>query len=445
MKNVVSKNLIDLSNLLDRPIYIVGGAVRDFLLGNKMQDFDLAGSILPGDIKNQLEGSKFHVTKASDRLGTVRIVVKGEAFEYTTFRKDSYDMSGGHTPIEVGFVDDIIVDSRRRDFTINAIYYDFKADEFLDFNGGIEDLKNKIIRTPLSPKQTFKEDALRILRVIRLAAELGFSVEEKTYIASKEMLPGIKNISYERIQEEFNKIILADSKNNINNAHVKGFLGLYELGALEYIFPEILSCVGVKQNPKFHKFNVFEHIVEVFKYSKPILSERLSALLHDLGKANYADKCNMSGHADESVEYAKGFLKRMKYSSAMINKVLTIVKMHMFDSNEKKTELKRMHFIQENYKYIDDIISFKEADKRGKTDDPQTPIIPLKKTKQEMESKKIPFSVKDLPVNGKDLIDLSIKESERAKVLSVLLKAIAENNLLNDRDKALEYIKNNFK
>ncbi|HHX49662.1 MAG TPA: CCA tRNA nucleotidyltransferase [Clostridiales bacterium] len=445
MKNAISKNLIDLANLLDKPIYIVGGAVRDFLLGNKIQDIDLAGSMSPKEIAKQLKGTKFHITKTTEKLGTVRIVVNGETFEYTTFRKDSYDLLGGHTPIEVGFVDDIVIDSKRRDFTINAIYYDLLSDEFLDFNNGILDLKNKVLRTPKDPKQTFQEDALRILRVIRFAAELGFLVEEKTYEAAKEMLPGIKNISHERIQDEFNKIILADSKNNIKNAHVKGFLGLHKLGMLEYIFPEILSCIGVKQNPKFHKYKVFEHIIEVFKNSKPVLTERLAALLHDLGKANYKNQLNMSGHAKESVLYSKAFLERMKYSKAITNKVLIIVKTHMFDSNQQQTELERMHFIQENYKYIDDIISFKKADIKGKTDSIKLLNIPLEKTKKEMEKNKIPFEIKDLPVSGKDLIELSIEESKRTKALQSLLKETAKDYTLKNRANALEYIKNNFK
>lgn len=443
MKNVISKNLSDLIKLIDKPIYIVGGAVRDFLLGVKIQDIDLAGKLMPEELAKKLEGSKFKVDKASQRLGTVRIIAKGEAFEYTTFRKDSYDLSGKHTPIEVGFVDDIKVDAKRRDFTINSIYYDFYADEFLDYNGGIEDLRNKIIRTPLSPKQTFKEDALRILRAIRLASEINFKVEVNTYHAAKESLPGLKNISYERIQEEFNKIILSDTRNNIEYAHHKGFLGLYQLGALEHIFPEILPCIEVKQHPKYHKFDVFNHIVEVFKYSKPNLIQRLSALLHDLGKAEYKGSYFMQGHAEASIKYAKEFLQRMKYSRSITSSVLKVVETHMFNPYSKQ-RFELIHFIQDNYRYIDEIIDFQKADKMGKVDSKKTYNCPLEETKAFMIENNVPFGIKDLPVGGQDLIDASIQESQRSNVLRALLKETALDFSLTSKDKALAFIKSHM-
>ena len=444
MKSILPKNLIELSNLLSKPIYVVGGAVRDFLIGSSISDIDLAGALTPDELTKELKDSLFRLDKASARLGTVIIHKDGEAYEYTTFRKDSYDMTGFHTPVSTSFVESIELDTFRRDFTINAIYYEISTGNFIDYSGGIGDIKKKTIRTTREAAKTFEEDALRILRAVRLSAELSFSISEETRVAAKSLVNTIDKISRERIADEFNKIILADVKHGFPQAHYNGIMMLDNIGVLEYIVPELIKTKGVEQKREYHSYDVFGHIMEVFKLSRADLVLRLVALLHDTGKAYVEQNAStMKGHEKISVEHARKFLNRFKYSNAVKKAVTSIIDVHMFNTKANESEVDMMHFIQDNYAYIDAIIEFKCVDKCGSG--LECPMLAschqLQQSLYKMKDEKLPFKVKDLCVDGKDLIELKVAETDRSKVLKDLLKETIRNHQLLDRERALEYIK----
>jgi tRNA nucleotidyltransferase (CCA-adding enzyme) len=287
MQIELSKNLIKLAQLFTSPLYVVGGHVRNSLLGIESFDVDLASDLTPQQVAELLDGTEFSLASINKRLGTLKIIVIGgrESFEYTTFREDSYPQSGAHSPQEVCFTNDILTDAKRRDFKANAVYYDILQDKIIDLLGGLNDIKHRVISTTRSPMEVFSEDGLRILRMVRQACELGFDIDGNTFKVAAENVDLLKDISAQRIREELIKIINADHKYPsliLPNAHERGIRLLDELGALKYVLPDLAESKGFNQHSKFHCHDVFEHTMIVFKNCPP--SARIAALLHDLAK-----------------------------------------------------------------------------------------------------------------------------------------------------------------
>lgn len=238
MKIVVSENLVELARKLRRyaPLYVVGGYVRNSLMGISAGDVDLASKISPEKLENILKGSKFEVKERNKKLGTMLIRCDNELWEYSTFRKDNYDFGGKHVPKTVDFVEDIREDARRRDFTINAIYYDINKDEIIDIYSGIYDLQKRIIRTVETPSYVFENDGLRILRMIRFACELGFKIDRQTFLMAKKMAYRLRDITGTRKFQELTKILNSPTKYSVSkkDAHMTGlnlinYLGLWPL------------------------------------------------------------------------------------------------------------------------------------------------------------------------------------------------------------------------
>lgn len=224
---IANEKLYKLSQLLDSPLYLVGGAVRNSILGLPLGDYDTASANLPNDVVSKLKGTEFTVLAEYPRTGTVLIGSDEFKTEHTTFRTDSYPINSGvHSPERVEFTTDIEIDALRRDFTVNAIYYNLTSDIIVDPTGGIDDLKKRELRTVDDPKRVLGEDALRIMRLVRLRAELGFGIESMTLAVASELGARVKDISRERITDEYIKTLKGATKYGINDVSISESLTL---------------------------------------------------------------------------------------------------------------------------------------------------------------------------------------------------------------------------
>lgn len=441
-------SLTRLASIFPVPLYVVGGAVRDFLLGYELGDFDIASAMSPAAVIDFISrlAPDFKIDPTSKKLGTLKISNGADDFEYTCFRKDSYGQDGKHLPEEVEFVDSVETDSFRRDFTINSIYYDIKSGDFIDYTGGVEDLKNKIIRAVRNPDLVLNEDALRILRMVRFACTFGFSIEESTYQSAINNVSNLAQIAPERIKDEFNKIIVADTLHGIKNAHVQGVKMLTEINAMQYIIPELLSGIGVEQKAEFHKYDVYNHILSVFEVAPEKI--RLAALFHDIAKPIQKESTgHMAGHDYTGSKIAEERLKALKYSNKEIAFVKSLVLNHMYDLNCETKENKLRIFIRRNEDILDDLIALKIADRIGggvKKEESES-ASRMRSLLEEMRKAKVPFSVKDLPVSGQDLINLNVPPKFRSLAFEALLDRGSYDYSVHERDAALKFLANYLK
>lgn len=428
-------------------LYEVGGAVRDEMLGIKSFDIDVCSQLTVDDVKTMLLTSDFVVSDKNLRMGTVHISCGDFVCEYTTFRTDSYDVaSGNHTPKGVCFTTDMSLDARRRDFKCNALYKDVSSGEIIDLLGGTDDVKNKIISTADAPKIVFEADGLRVLRMVRFACELGFDVEQETFEVAKQNAWRVKDIAAERIADELKKIFVSDTKHpslNLRDAHVKGIKMLDELGLVDLLLPELASLKGVQQPKQYHLYDAYEHSLKAYEFAPPRL--RLAALLHDVGKAEAISlNGNMHDHARIGAHMADEICKRLKLPVAQRKRVVRLVELHMTDINGDMSESKLRRFVALDYDVIFDLCDLMDADalaSSGKIGRENR----IRKIALQMQRDGTPLSVKDLSVDGNDLVALGVDEKRRGEILHELWLDTVMNPALADRDKALSYIERKTK
>lgn len=423
----VSDKLIKLAKLLDNSLYIVGGYVRDSMLNYPACDIDLAAIFTPEEIFALLKDTDYVVNYTAEKLMTLSITCQNERYEYTTFRTDNYSI--GHMPDNIKTTKDLSIDALRRDFKINAIYYDISKQLIVDPLGGLEDVKNKIISTTRSGEEVFSEDGLRLMRLVRLSAELNFQVEESTLAAAKKFAYKIIEISIERIRDELDKILLADKKYGTAYAHVKGLNLLTDIGVMEFILPELTQGIGMPQRKDFHKYDVYNHILNTVKYADSNI--RLAALMHDIGKpVCYKQNGKYIGHEIEGEKLTDRILNRFKYPKKVVSETKRLVLGHMFDLKMDARENTVRQYAQKYYDIIDKIYMLKQADYLGggRSEGICPSAKRLMETYKDMVKEGVPFSVKDLKVNGKDLIALGVPQNRRAEALKELLK---ESALIN--------------
>ena len=421
-----------LQERVSAPLYLVGGAVRNELLGLPISDIDLCGGLSPERLADELDGL-FSVKDVNPRIGTVKLFGEGDSFEYTAFRKDSYPLSSGrHEPLEVTFVSTPEEDAFRRDFTVNAIYKKLTDGAILDPTGGLADLEKRRLRTTREPEAVFSEDGLRLLRLVRLAAELGFDVEEKTFAAAKKYAPLLKDISPERKREELERILVADRKYGKEGAVYRALILLRDLGLYPYFLPELEEGIGVTQPSKYHKYDVFEHILHTVAAAPPHL--RLEALLHDVGKPLCRRRDgNFYMHSLESAIMTERILRELRYSNERINRAVEIVRWHMFDFNGEASENKKRRFVQREWDLLEDIVALKHADSVG-TGYFERNIFAdeLLALKEKMKEEGVPVKIKDLPIRGDALEKWGIEPRLRSAVLRTLLERQADEGALRD-------------
>jgi len=319
--------------------FIVGGAVRDVLLGMNPKDVDVATDLLPRDLEKIF--GKGRVNFVGESFGVAIVKHMGEHVEVATFRKDG-EYSDGRRPDTVEFSDSPETDSQRRDLTINALFFDPVDNVILDFHGGLEHIDNGIIKTVGEPEDRFSEDFLRMLRVVRFASRLGFTVENRTARAIIKMADRILDISGERIFMELEKMVTRTPVGSIRL--------LDELGLLKRILPEVYAMKGVEQPPHYHpEGDVFVHTMLMLDEMKKPASQELafSVLFHDIGKPPTASINKKGfpcfyGHEEKGAEMAMSIFKRLKCSNKLSNAVCSVIENHVRFAGMSKCRLSKI-------------------------------------------------------------------------------------------------------
>jgi len=438
------QSLTDLAKKLNRPIYIVGGYVRNQFCGLPLKaDIDIA-SDFDGELFKKAGARAVVINK---KLCTMQIKYEGDNFEYTPFRKEKYADGGHHSPISVEFISDINEDAKRRDFTANSIYYDVLNKKIVDPSGGAEDAKNKVLRCH-DAEFVFKSDGLRLMRLVRLSAELGYKIDENTKTAAIGFRHQLKDISAERKRDELNKILYADKKYGIVDAHYHGIKMLHELGLWEFILPS-MTKMEITQNPKWHKFNVLEHTNMAVKHCDGSINNlRLAALMHDTGKPVCQEMFGkMHGHAAVSGEIALRELGQagLKYSKATVNEVVKLCELHMYDLDLNTSDAKMMLFCAENFDVLEKLQALKYADAKA-TGKNEADIIPPRFLyfRDKLAAEGAPIKISDLKIDGHDAIKVGFKARKIKAVLYELWKECIMNPRLNNREWLLEQLKKRY-
>lgn len=417
--------------------YIVGGSVRDSQIGSSLpKDYDVTTNALPEEIIRLFNKT----IPTGIEHGTVTVMINGVGYEVTTYRIDGKYLDN-RRPNDVTFVSNLKEDLARRDFTINALAYN-EEKGLVDYFGGIEDLRNRIIRAVGEPNKRFQEDALRMLRAIRFSSRLDFNIEEKTLEAIKANCDLILNVSNERIRDELCKMLVSDNPE-------KALKLLEETKLLKRILPELQLTVGFNQQNPHHNKDIFEHILAVVEKCPSKLNLRLAALLHDIGKPQCftIDKKGIGhfyGHDKKSVILSEKILRRLKFDNQSISEVCILVKEHM-NLLEKPTDSSVKRLINRVGKdLLNDLFVLQRADAL----DSVSPEIRLKEIDRVEErandiiESKVPLSTKELAVNGKVLMEeFSLNPGkEIGDMLKFLLDKVLENPQLNSRDKLLDIV-----
>ncbi len=437
----------------DAEIYIVGGAVRDLILGREVNDWDFTTNLTPEEMKKLFPKNSFY----NNTFGTLSIVEKdGEIFEVTTFRTERGYSDGRH-PDEIKWGKTLAEDLERRDFTINALAIELnppvfqtpslekgglKTNQFeiIDMFEGQKDLENKLIRTVGNPDERFGEDALRLMRAVRIAGQIGFSIEEKTLESIKKNAGLIKNIAGERIRDELFKILLSSTPS-------EGIELLKESGLMTEIIPELINGVGMSQKGH-HIDDVWTHNLKTLdncQSNNPIT--RLAALLHDVGKPKSmrddGKEKTFHNHEVYGSRIAVEIGKRLRLSNKELDQLFRLVRWHMFTVQETQTDKAVRRFIRNvTPDYIDEMIALRRADRLGSGAKETSWRWELFKERI-VEVQKQPFAVRDLKVNGLDVMEiLGIKPGPKiGEVLNNIFKEVEEKPELNNREILLEKIK----
>ena len=412
--------------------YMVGGCVRDSVLGRKPNDYDICTSATPDEILKAFPDKEIIPTGLQH--GTVTILINKEPFEVTTYRIDG-DYSDNRRPDNVTFTKNLVEDLRRRDFTINAMAYNPKTGLIDPFNG-MEDIKYKKIRCVGSAEDRFNEDALRILRAIRFEAQLGFAGLPETMFEIERQYDRLKNISIERINSEFCKIVASEQ--------FCVELVLYP-NVFSLFIPELKDLIGFQQNNPYHAYDVFDHTVHAIeKCESDDLVVRLAVFFHDFGKPHsYQDGedgiRHFKGHGKVSAEITDSIMKRLRFDNETRNNVVELVYYHDATFEVGNKYVKRwLNKIGE--KQFRRLLVIRKADIKGQKPDYEESRIEkinnIENILEEILSEKSCFSLKDLAVNGNDVKEvMKLKEGKDIGYwLNEILKRVIDGELENNKD-----------
>ena len=430
-----AKHIIETIQRAGFEAYIVGGCVRDSLLGREPEDWDITTSAKPWQIKEMFD----RTIDTGIQHGTVTVMLDKEGFEVTTYRIDGKYEDGRH-PREVIFTPSLIEDLKRRDFTINAMAYNEEGG-LIDVFGGLRDMEEKTIRCVGDPKERFSEDALRIMRAIRFSAQLGYGIEKRTKEAIRVMSPALKGISAERIQVELVKLIISPHPDYLREA--------YETGVTKVILPEFDQAMDTPQNHPHHKYNVGEHTLAALIQTEPDRILRLSVLLHDIGKPSTlsTDEKGVNhfyGHASVGAQMAEKILKRLRFDNDTISQVSKVVRYHDY-GNEWDPDMRmvRRAVNKIGQDVFPLLFPIKRADILA-----QSGYLQAEKLErlgkwhmlyQEVLKQRQCVSLKDLAVTGSDLIALGMKPGRKlGEALQGLLELVMEDPELNQKEKLLQ-------
>ena len=415
--------------------YVVGGCVRDFFLGKEAHDWDICTSATPDEVCELMDALDIPVYKTGIQHGTVTVSFYCKRFEVTTFRVDG-EYEDNRRPSRVEFVCDVVEDLSRRDFTINAMAYS-DADGLIDPWGGYSDLDAKLIRCVRNPDDRFREDALRIMRALRFASTLGFTIEEKTAAAIHRNKHLLKNISAERIRDEMCKLLCGRNVLDIL---------LEYADVMAVIIPELKPCIGFEQNNPYHKHTVYEHAAwAVNNYLGNDISIKLALLLHDIGKPEcYSEDSNgvghFYGHSAASERIAEGVLKRLRFDNRTTDEVRTLVLYHDADIKPAFTPVRRW-LSKVGYQMLEKLVTIRlvdiSAQKTGNTPGTDQRIADCFTVTEMMKIvswENACLRIRDLVVKGGDIMRECGVESGPivGEVLKHLLNKVLDGKIEND-------------
>ena len=419
--------------------YAVGGCVRDSILGRVPDDWDITTSATPFETKALFE----RTFDTGIEHGTITVLLDKDAFEVTTYRVDGKYEDSRH-PKEVTFTRCLSEDLLRRDFTINAMAYN-DTEGLVDIFGGMEDLQAKIIRCVGNAKARFGEDALRILRAVRFAAQLGFEIEEETRDGIRELAPTLANISAERIQVELIKMLVSPNPAMIRTA--------YELGITKVILPEFDAMMETEQETKHHMYSVGEHTIKAMENIRADKVLRLTMLFHDIGKPvmkTFDEKgaAHFKMHDVKSAEMTKMILRRLKFDNDTLNKVHKLVQYHDYRiPATTKSVRKAMNLI--GTELFPAYLEVQRADTLAQSlymrEEKLANLDGKYACYQEIIEKQQCVSLKDLAISGSDLIAAGMQPGKQIGViLNGLLEMVIEEPSYNTKEKLLELKELNF-
>ena len=412
--------------------YLVGGCVRDLLLGHKPKDWDVTTNAKPADIQACFENTFYE-----NEYGTVGVVNEEasdetlKVVEVTPYRTEGA-YSDARRPDSVSFGESLEEDLKRRDFTINAFAYSASKGELIDLYEGEKDLKERVIRTVGKPADRFSEDALRMLRAVRLSAELGFTIEVETEKATAESADLLAKISKERVRDEFCRILLADKP-------MEAIGLMHKVGLLRYVLPDLERGRGVKQN-QAHKYDVWEHNLRTLQHAADkqwTLELRLAALLHDISKPEtrrYSDEkkdWTFHGHDVVGGRLSKKILADLKFPKKTAEKISSLVRWHMFFSDPDQITLSAVRRTIKNIgqENIDDLLNLRICDRIGTGRPKEQPFRFRKYKSMVEEALRDPISVTMLALDGAKLMEL-LKEKPGPRIgwiLHALLEEVLED------------------
>jgi tRNA nucleotidyltransferase (CCA-adding enzyme) len=414
-------------------VYLVGGCLRDLILGREVKDWDLATDFTPERLRPLFR----RVHEVGARFGTLLIPAGGAIYEVTTFRTEC-DYRDGRHPDTVAYTRELEDDLKRRDFTMNAMAWTPGTERIVDPHGGLYDMTRREIRAVGEPRARFREDALRLLRAVRQATELDFRINDATFSAIREEAAGLKRVSAERIRDELNKILMSEMPS-------RGFQLLHETGLLAIVLPELDATYGAQQN-RFHAFDVFHHSL----YSADAapandLVVRWAALLHDIAKPQTVGdndgERTFYGHQVLGARIARRILQRLRFSNEEIERITHLVYHHMFYYQEEWTDSAIRRFVRTvGLESIPELITMRLADMtgNGRRSGDRTPLHQLLQHVERVMQRDAALTVKDLAIDGHDLMELGLTPGPGfGRILRALLEQVLDHPERNEREALL--------
>lgn len=413
--------------------YAVGGCVRDSVLSREPKDWDITTSARPGEVKTLFR----HTIDTGIQHGTVTVMVDHEGFEVTTYRIDGEYKDARH-PEKVTFTPDLLSDLKRRDFTINAMAYN-RRDGLVDAFDGISDLKNGVIRCVGNAGERFSEDALRMLRAVRFSAQLGFEIERETREAVSRLSESIARVSAERIQAELVKLLVSDYPGELITAYETGLTGVF--------LPEFNVMMETPQNNPHHCYSVGEHTVEAVKQAPADKVLRLVMLLHDVAKpvCRTTDEKGIDhfyGHPARGSKMAGQILRRLKFDNDTTERVCRLIMWHDENPRLEKSAVRKAVSKAGTEQYPA-LFAVKRADigaqSRYRQAEKLSYVDSYEQMYEEIIARQECLTLKQLAVNGKDLIEAGMKPGkEVGEALAALLAYVLEEPERNTKEKLLE-------
>ena len=423
--------------------YIVGGAIRDILLGLEPKDIDFTTNLPYETLKNLF--SEYNPKETGKAFGVLRIRVNDTEYEIAKFREDKYEEKEGLKIVpedkKVDFVDDIRKDLVRRDFSINAMAYN-EVDGIVDLYDGQKDIENKIINFVGNAEERIIEDPLRILRAFRFMSRLGFSLSEKTVEAIKKQKNLLISIPEERITMEFSKLLLGE---NIKNT----LTAMKDTGVLELIIPEFKATYDFNQYNPHHNLDLFNHIISVVSKVPADLELRYTALLHDIAKPvvqTFDEKgiAHYKTHEIVGADMARAILTRLKLPIKLIDTVEDIIKKHMVLYRDVTDKKFNKLLSEMGYDNLLRLIEHCNADNSSKNNEVVNPENDLHERLKRAVEKQMQVTVNDLALNGRDLMEMGFKGTEIGKIKGELLEKYLSEEIPNEKEEMLAYVKEKY-